>query len=196
MFSLNLDVFGWSIKTPLWFGWSTKTLHICGTKNKGTPNLLHLFERQTKNQYVIFSVSCVSTTCSNTCTTSRRHAGYQATDCRPWNAPPFLLKCNTKIVKIDWLRLSSRTDQPKTSHKCSIWDMSGDLAGQGSEPMPCCVRKSVATRALCGRALSSWKTKFCPILFAIGATTGRKISLTYRCPVMLPRMTIRSVLLS
>ena len=68
---------------------------------------LHLFERQTKNQYVMFSVSCVSTTCSNTCTTSRRHAGYQATDCRPWNAPPFLLKCNTKIVKIDWLRLSS-----------------------------------------------------------------------------------------
>ena len=68
---------------------------------------LHLFERQTKNQYVIFSVSCVSTTYSNTCTTSRRHAGYQATDCRPWNAPPFLLKCNTKIVKIDWLRLSS-----------------------------------------------------------------------------------------
>ena len=40
---------------------------------------LHLFERQTKNQYVMFSVSCVSTTCSNTCTTSRRHAGYQAT---------------------------------------------------------------------------------------------------------------------
>ena len=68
---------------------------------------LHLFEKQTKNQDVMFSVSCVSTTCSNTCTTSRRHAGYQAKNCRPWNAPPFLLNCNTKIVKIDWLRLSS-----------------------------------------------------------------------------------------
>ena len=39
--------------------------------------------------------------------------------------------------------------QPKTSQMCSTGNISGDLAGHGSVPTPCCTRKLTATRASC-----------------------------------------------
>ena len=38
----------------------------------------------------------------------------------------------------------------------------------------CCLRKSTVTRVRCKRALSSWNTKFPPMRWANGTTTGRK----------------------
>ncbi len=68
------------------------------------------------------------------------------------------------------------TRRPMTSQRCSIGLRSGLLAGQGSTVTLWCWRNSIETRAVCGRALSCWNSKFRPTRRWKGTTIGLNTS--------------------
>ena len=77
------------------------------------------------------------------------------------------------------------------SQTCSIGDRSGDIAGHGSTLTLFWIKKSVTTRATCGRALSCWSVALC---CCTNGTWGRMISSRYLMPVSVPSITTRAVL--
>ena len=84
-----------------------------------------------------------------------------------------------------------RRRRSNSSQRCSMGFKSGDLEGQGRTLMLWCLKKTVVSRAVWGRALSCWKTSL--TFTMMGCTWGLRISSTYRWAVRFPRMCKRSV---
>ena len=79
-----------------------------------------------------------------------------------------------------------------SSHTCPIGDKSGDIADQGSTFTLFWVKKSMTTRATCGRALSYFSValRCC----TNGRTWDRMIFSRYLMPVSVPSTTTSAVL--
>ena len=67
--------------------------------------------------------------------------------------------------------------RPRWSHMCSMGERSCDLDGQGRTAMLLRLRTSLVYLAVCGRALSCWKSRACRN--KKGTTTGTTISSQY-----------------
>jgi len=76
------------------------------------------------------------------------HRGILAHSC--WSAC-----ARSRTFSTSWLSLTWR---PKWSHRCSIGEISGDLAGHGSTWKLFRHRASWVYLAVCGRALSCWNS--------------------------------------
>ena len=83
------------------------------------------------------------------------------------------------------------TRRSKSSHECSVGFKSGDLDGQGSTVTFWLARKSTVAWAVCGRALSCWKTSI--PRFIAGSMRGVKSSSLYRAALKLLGMCTRWV---
>ena len=91
----------------------------------------------------------------------------------------------------------SRTRRSRTSHRCSMGDMSGEYAGQSRTGMCSASRSCIQIPATWGRALSCWALscwKVTSCWRTNGTTIGVRISSQYICPFKFPSMKCKRVL--
>ena len=104
---------------------------------------------------------------------SYRSSDY-AMDCFPWYPSPFLLF----YIRPSCWKLLQRTSwnlwHPKWAQLATIFDFR-DLACHDRAPKPWFLRKSTATRVMCGLASSSGYSIILPKRLLNGTTNGRKM---------------------
>ena len=102
--------------------------------------------------------------------------------------------CRTRSRSLTLLTsFLSLTLLPRLSQRCSIGEISGDLAGQSNTFTLFVWRKFIVCRATCHRALSCWKIVACPWR-RNGSNAGWTISLQYRMAFKFPWTVTKSVL--
>jgi hypothetical protein len=123
------------------------------------------------------------------CTTPRIRLGIDSINRRIRSCeilPPLLLKSILQFLQTLRRWLMTTHESIQAIHRCSIGFISRDLKGQGSTVTLWLARSLTVARAVCGRALSCWKTSL--RRFIASSMCGVKTSSVYRAALRLPWM--------